>query len=164
MGIEIERKFLVQGEAWRAAEAQSERLCQAYLSRDPARTVRVRIAGDQAWLTIKGQALGKFQGESSGISRAEFEYPIPLADAQQLLALADGPAIDKIRHRIRHAGMTWEVDEFLGDNAGLVVAEIELASEGQSFEAPPWLGAEVSSDARYFNSALSRLPYRHWTR
>lgn len=152
MAIEIERKFLVQGEAWRSATP--ERLSQGYLSRDPARTVRVRVAGDTAWLTIKGK--------SEGIARAEFEYPIPLADAQALLALCEGPLIDKFRHRTEHAGHVWEVDEFLGDNAGLVLAEIELGSADERFETPPWLGTEVSDDPRYFNSALSRHPYTRW--
>lgn len=152
MGIEIERKFLVRGEAWRSAEGQY--LCQAYLSRDPARTVRVRIQGEQAWLTIKGR--------SSGATRAEFEYPVPVADAQALLELADGPRIEKIRRRITFAGMLWEVDEFLGDNAPLVVAEIELPSEEHAFEKPDWLGEEVTHDSRYFNSALAALPYSRW--
>ena len=152
MGIEIERKFLVRGEAWRSANGQY--LCQAYLSRDPARTVRVRIQGEQAWLTIKGR--------SSGATRAEFEYPIPIADAQALLQLADGPWIEKIRHRIPLDGMLWEVDEFLGDNTPLVVAEIELPSEDHPFEKPDWLGEEVTDDPRYTNSYLSQHPWPSW--
>lgn len=155
MAVEIERKFLVRGSAWKVAEGvQAVRYCQGYLSRDKARTVRVRIAGDAAFLTIKG--------ETRGATRAEFEYPIPVEDAQALLLLCDGPLIAKTRYVLQHGSTTWEVDEFAGDNAGLVVAEVELHSEDQAFERPAWLGEEVTADARYFNSALSRHPYRQW--
>lgn len=153
MAIEIERKFLVLGEAWKAS-GPGEFISQGYLNRDPARTVRVRIKGEQAWLTIKGR--------SEGVARAEFEYPVPVADARELLALCEGPRVEKIRREISHAGMLWEVDEFLGDNAGLVVAEIELSDADQAFERPDWLGQEVSQDPRYFNSALSKLPFCRW--
>jgi adenylate cyclase len=152
MGIEIERKFLVVGDDWRAAPAVP--YAQGYLNRDKARTVRVRIVQDAAWLTIKGVSVGA--------TRAEFEYPIPVADAHQLLALCDGPIVRKTRRIVEHAGSTWEIDEFEGDNAGLVVAEIELASEDAAFERPPWLGAEVTHDPRYFNSSLATTPYRTW--
>jgi CYTH domain-containing protein len=118
------------------------------------RTVRVRIAGDEAFLTIKGQ--------STGATRAEFEYPIPKLDAQQLLALCQGPIIQKIRHRVTFEGFMWEVDEFFGDNVGLVVAEIELASEDQQFPKPDWVGQEVTDDPRYFNSKLAQNPYSTW--
>jgi len=154
MGIEIEHKFLVSGEGWRQAATRQTRFSQGYLSRDPARTVRVRIAGDAAFLTIKG--------ETRGASRAEFEYAIPIADAQQLLAMSDGPVVEKIRHLCPHEGMTWEVDEFLGANVGLVVAEIELAAEGQTFARPAWLGAEVTGDARYVNANLAVKPFTTW--
>lgn len=154
MGIEIERKFLVTGEAWRAQASRVTRFSQGYLSRDPARTVRVRIAGDQAFLTIKGA--------TTGATRAEFEYPVPVADAQQLLALSDGPVVEKHRHLCEVAGMTWEVDEFLGANAGLVVAEIELSSEDQPFTRPAWLGQEVTGDARYVNANLAVRPFSAW--
>lgn len=154
MGIEIEHKFLVADEGWRQAATQQTRFSQGYLSRDPARTVRVRIAGDEAFLTIKGQ--------TRGASRAEFEYAIPVADAQQLLAMSDGPVVEKIRHLCPHEGMTWEVDEFLGANAGLVVAEIELAAEGQAFARPAWLGEEVTGDARYVNANLAVKPFTSW--
>lgn len=154
MGIEIERKFLVVGDGWRQPAAGQTRFSQGYLSRDPARTVRVRLAGEQAWLTIKGA--------TTGATRAEFEYAIPLADAQQLLAMSDGPAVEKIRHLCLLDGMTWEVDEFLGANAGLVVAEIELQSEGQAFTRPAWLGDEVTGDARYVNANLAVRPYTRW--
>lgn len=153
MAVEIERKFLVQGEDWRQG-ALGVRYVQGYLNRDKARTVRVRIAGVQGFLTIKG--------ESVGATRAEFEYPIPLDDAQALLALCEGPCIDKTRYRIQVDGTLWEVDVFAGDNAGLVVAEVELPSEEAPFTRPAWLGAEVTHDARYFNSNLSRQPYRLW--
>ena len=152
MAIEIERKFLVVGDDWRQAPAVP--YAQGYLNRDKQRTVRVRLAEGQAWLTIKGA--------NSGATRAEFDYPIPPADAEQLLALCDGPLVRKLRRVVVHAGATWEIDEFQGDNAGLVVAEIELASEDQAFEPPPWLGAEVTHDARYFNSNLAGAPYSTW--
>ncbi|GAA0752469.1 CYTH domain-containing protein [Ideonella azotifigens] len=152
MAIEIERKFLVVGEGWRQPDAMH--LSQGYLNRDPARTVRVRIAGEEAFLTIKGR--------SEGLSRAEFEYPLPLADAQALLALCDGPLVEKHRHRVMVDGLLWEVDEFHGANAGLVVAELELQSEDQPFTRPAWLGEEVSDDARYFNSQLASRPFNTW--
>jgi adenylate cyclase len=152
MGIEIERKFLVQGEAWRQGEGRY--LCQAYLNRDPARTVRVRIDGEQAFLTIKGRSVGA--------TRSEFEYAIPVADAQALLALADGPAVEKRRHLVPMGELTWEIDEFLGANAPLVVAEIELPREDQPFDRPAWVGEEVTQDPRYFNSALAARPFSTW--
>jgi CYTH domain-containing protein len=152
MSIEIERKFLVVGTAWR--QGSGVRFSQGYLTRDKDRTVRVRLAGEQAFLTIKGR--------STGASRAEFEYEVPLADGQQLLQLCERPLIEKIRRVIPNEGSTWEVDEFLGENAGLVVAEIELQSEDQAFARPAWLGEEVTLDSRYFNSSLSLNPYAHW--
>ena len=152
MGIEIERKFLVRSDAWRHGEGRY--LCQAYLNRDPARTVRVRIDGEQAFLTVKGRSVGA--------SRSEFEYAIPVADAQALLALADGPAIEKRRHRVPMGELVWEVDEFLGANAPLVVAEIELPSEDHPFTQPDWVGEEVTQDPRYFNSALAARPFSSW--
>ena len=152
MGLEIERKFLVVGDDWRAAPAVP--YAQGYLNRDKQRTVRVRIVRDEAWLTIKGA--------TSGATRAEFEYPIPVDDARQMLALCDGPLVRKLRRVVVHAGMAWEIDEFEGDNAGLVVAEIELPSEDAPFEPPPWLGAEVTHDPRYFNSSLATAPFSTW--
>lgn len=154
MGVEIERKFLLQGEAWRGL-GQAVLLRQGYLSSARERVVRVRIEGEQAMLTIKGANVGA--------TRGEWEYPIPLADAVELLdGLCEQPLIEKVRHRIEHAGMVWEVDEFLGANAGLIVAEIELASEDQPFEKPDWIGAEVSGDARYYNANLIRHPFSQW--
>jgi adenylate cyclase len=152
MAVEIERKFLVTGDAWR--QATGVRFSQGYLNRDKARTVRVRLAADKAFLTIKGV--------THGASRAEFEYQIPLADGAQLLALCEGPLIEKVRRVVPHDGHTWEVDEFLGENSGLVVAEIELRSEDQAFSRPPWLGEEVTHDARYFNSSLATHPFSRW--
>jgi CYTH domain-containing protein len=154
MGVEIERKFLVRSEAWR--QGAGERMVQGYLNRDKARTVRVRLAGTQAFLTVKGASVGA--------TRAEFEYPIAAADAQALLALCDGPLIDKTRYRIAVGDLVWEVDEFCGDNAGLVVAEVELPSEDAVFSKPEWVGQEVTHDARYFNSNLSSHPFTRWDR
>lgn len=154
MGVEIERKFLLQGDAWRGL-GQAVLLRQGYLSSARERVVRVRIEDEQAMLTIKGANVGA--------TRGEWEYPIPLADAAELLdGLCEQPLIEKYRHRIEHAGMVWEVDEFLGANAGLIVAEIELASEDQPFEKPDWVGAEVSGDARYYNANLIRHPFSQW--
>ncbi len=152
MAIEIERKFLVIGEEWRAAPAVY--FCQGYLNRSKERTVRVRVAGELGYLTIKGA--------TTGASRAEFEYEIPLEDAKQLLGLCDGPLIEKYRRKINHENMLWEVDEFLGENQGLVVAEIELESESQAFIKPDWVGVEVTADARYYNSNLSVQPFQKW--
>lgn len=154
MGLEIERKFLVVNDDWRH-QGQATLLRQGYISAEPGRIVRVRIEADRAMLTIKGL--------SSGISCGEWEYPIPLADAQALLReVCQQPLIEKARHRILHEGLLWEVDEFFGDNAGLVVAEVELESESQEFARPSWLGAEVSHDRRYANANLLKHPYRLW--
>ncbi|MFC3115932.1 CYTH domain-containing protein [Cellvibrio fontiphilus] len=152
MAVEIERKFLVTGDAWRSASPTY--FSQGYLNSDKARTVRVRIAGTAAFLTVKGL--------SKGASRAEFEYPIPLADARQLLELCEQPLIEKYRHEIHYAGFLWEVDEFLGENHGLVVAEIELPTEYTEFAKPDWLGTEVTGDVRYFNSSLVQMPFSRW--
>lgn len=152
MAVEIERKYLVKGQPWLQVPGVVYR--QGYLNRDKTRTVRVRIAGEAAFLTIKGVNVGA--------TRAEFEYPIPLADAEALLALCDGPLIEKTRYLLDHAGTRWELDVFAGDNAGLVVAEVELASEDQAFAKPDWLGDEVTQDARYFNSNLAVNPYCRW--
>lgn len=150
--MEIERKFRVTGDAWRNDSGVLYR--QGYLNRDKVRTVRIRIAGSAAFLTIKGK--------STGATRAEFEYPVPMDDAQALLALCDGPLIEKTRYIVLHAGHRWEVDEFAGDNAGLVVAELELSAEDEAFERPAWLGEEVTHDARYFNSNLATQPFCTW--
>ena len=154
MGVEIERKFLVDGDAWRTL-GEATLLRQGYLSADPARTVRVRIDGERAFLTIKGKSVGA--------SRGEWEYPIPVAEAAELLdGLCQQPLVEKVRRRIALGPHTWEVDEFLGVNAGLVVAEIELASEDEAFDKPDWIGREVTGETRYFNSNLIRHPYSQW--
>ncbi|NJM90967.1 MAG: CYTH domain-containing protein [Myxococcales bacterium] len=153
MGTEIERKFLVVGDSWRDG-AVGRRLVQGYLSRDPARTVRIRLDDDAAFLTIKGQSVGA--------SRAEFEYPLPRHDAEPLLALCLPPLIDKRRFVVELAGKRWEIDEFAGDNAPLVLAELELTSEDEAFDAPHWLGREVTADPRFFNSQLAHKPYASW--
>ncbi|MGX9220500.1 CYTH domain-containing protein [Massilia sp. UBA6681] len=155
MGVEIERKFLPSGDAWRQL-GEPVLLRQGYLCSDPERTVRVRIEGEEGRLTIKSKG--------SGVRRGEWEYPIPLPEAQELLdTLCERPLVEKYRRRIEHAGFTWEVDEFLGENAGLVVAEIELPSEDTVFARPDWIGQEVSGDKRYYNSSLIRFPYSQWT-
>jgi adenylate cyclase len=154
MSTEIERKFLLSGEGWKEG-AIGRRLRQGYLSIEPERSVRVRVIDDRAWLTIKGV--------TTGFTRVEYEYPIPAPDALELLdELCHQPIIDKTRYEIRYAGHLWEVDEFHGANEGLVIAEIELGSEQESFERPPWLGAEVSHDPRYFNANLINRPFRAW--
>ena len=154
MGKEIERKFLVKNDAWRGL-VTGVLYRQGYLCGVKERTVRVRVAGEKAFLTIKGLTVGA--------TRAEYEYEIPVTDAQAMLDhLAEKPLIEKIRHKIPYGGLTWEVDEFLGDNAGLIVAEVELAGEEQSFSKPHWVGEEVSDDPRYFNSNLARHPFQQW--
>ncbi|MBS0382340.1 MAG: CYTH domain-containing protein [Proteobacteria bacterium] len=152
MAIEIERKFLVLGEDWRQSDPL--RIRQGYLSRDEHRTVRVRIAGEHAFLTVKGI--------THKASRLEFEYEIPVEDAEQLLLLCVGPLIEKNRHIVNHAGTRWEIDEFLGVNLGLVMAEVELESVGQPLDLPGWTGMEVTHDERYFNSNLSIRPHSAW--
>lgn len=154
VGVEIERKFLVSDDRWRDG-AEGVAMRQGYLCADGQRTVRVREAGDRAWITIKGP--------SEGLTRAEFEYEIPRRDAGYLLDhLCARPLIEKTRWALRHGAHTWEIDEFGGQNAGLIVAEIELASEDETFEPPPWLGHEVTGDRRYSNAALVRRPYSTW--
>lgn len=150
MGCEIERKFLVEGDAWRVQSVDSRRLRQGYLAIEDGVTVRVRCDGEKGFVTIKGA--------TSGISRPEFEYVIPREDAEELLLLCRGRTVEKMRHRIPAGNRTWEVDEFSGANSGLVMAEIELADENEAFERPAWLGHEVSGDARYYNANLALRP------
>lgn len=152
MGREIERKFLVRNDAWRSGDPEGQQLRQGYLVAEPDRSVRVRVRdAAAAMITVKGA--------SRGAVRAEFEYPIPLDDAEQILAsLCIEPLIEKTRYRVDHAGHTWEIDCFHGANHGLVVAEIELASESEPFERPDWLGPEVTDDPRYLNANLVRNP------
>jgi len=153
MGQEIERKFLVTGDAWRTDNGTLIR--QGYMHNDVNGTVRVRTKGERAYLTIKGGM--------TGITRAEFEYEIPLADANQMLdELCQKPLIEKVRHEVHMDRFIWEIDEFLVDNAGLVVVEIELEDENQEFPKPDWLGKEVSQDARYLNANLVKNPFSRW--
>jgi len=152
MAREIERKFLIKGSAWRRAGAM--RLRQGYLSSAKGRTVRVRTVGDKAYLTIKGMAVGA--------TRPEFEYEIPYEDAKELLDLCEMPLIEKDRYRVEEGGVVWEIDEFLGENLGLIIAEVELESEGQPLTKPDWVGEEVTGDPRYFNSNLTKKPYTKW--
>jgi len=162
MAIEIERKFLLANDGWRAGIERSEPIAQGYLVGAQAlrdgtarASVRARLAGDQAWLNIKAARLG--------IERAEFEYPIPVDDARNLLAtLCDG-VLEKTRHHVRVDGVLFEVDEFAGDNHGLIVAEVELPAVDAPFPRPPWLGREVSTLARYYNVNLIAHPYRQWS-
>ena len=154
MGVEIERKFLVQGDAWKTL-GEPVFFRQGYLSSQKERTVRVRIEGDSAVITIKGKSVGAVRGE--------WEYPIPVQDAAELLdGLCEQPLIEKYRRKITNGAHVWEVDEFLGANAGLVVAEIELGAEDEAFEQPEWVAAEVTDDARYYNSNLIRHPFSNW--
>ena len=156
MGVEIERKFLVANDSWRELLVGPGRcLRQGYLVNGPPSTIRVRIADEDAWLTVKGPVIG--------LSRVEYEYAIPLSDAKELLAeRCVSPLIEKIRHRIPHHGLVIEVDEFSGANAGLLIAEVELPSEDTPFTPPSWFGVEVSADFRYHNSQLAKRPYSTW--
>ena len=150
---EIERKFLVCGD-FRPEISESSRISQGYLCSSPDRTVRIRVRDDQGYITVKGRG--------NGISRFEWEKPISAEDARQLLELCEPSIIDKTRHLVPCADgiHTWEVDEFYGDNEGLVMAEIELGSEDETFPKPEWLGREVTFDPRFHNSSLRRLPYK----
>ena len=157
MALEIERKFLVAGE-YKSFATSSERITQGYLSSASGRTVRVRIRGDRGWLTIKGPS------KDGGLSRFEWEIEIPLSDARALLEICEPGVIDKTRWLVPAGDgiHTWEVDEFHGENAGLVVAEIELRSDSDVFERPSWLGPEVTGDRRYYNSMLTQHPFSTW--
>ena len=153
MAVEIEKKFLVSSDAWRAGEPGKE-IRQGYLCRDPERSVRVRIKGNEGFLTVKGA--------TSGISRSEHEYRIPVEDARELLALCLPPILEKVRYERWHEGRCWEIDEFWGANAGLILAEVELPDATASLTLPPWAGDEVSDDPRYFNLALAAHPWSEW--
>jgi len=155
MPVEIERKFLVDGDAWRTGVRRRELYRQGYVAGSESCSVRVRVAGSTAWIGLKGRV--------QGASRLEYEYEIPMHEALEILdMLCQRGRIAKWRHWVPHAGHEWEVDEFLGDNAGLIVAEIELDDEAESFARPSWLGAEVTHDVRYFNSCLADHPWREW--
>ena len=154
MAIEIERKFLVTSDAWRPG-AVGVLFRQGYLCVEPERTVRVRLEGEIGKLTIKGK--------TEGIRRAEYEYSIRSDEASEMLdQLCLLPLIEKKRYRVEHAGLLWEIDEFYGDNAGLIVAEVELTSEEQQLELPGWVGQEVSGETRYYNANLVRKPFKDW--
>ncbi|MFP4007423.1 MAG: CYTH domain-containing protein [Spirulinaceae cyanobacterium] len=154
MPIEIERKFLVKHDGWRNL-VTGVAYRQGYLCTEVESTVRVRIAGDRAFLTIKGK--------TTGSSRLEYEYPIPLEDAAEMLNnLCHRPLIEKTRYRIALGDLVWEVDEFHGENQGLILAEVELVSEDRAIALPDWIGVEVSHDSRYYNSYLARNPYQRW--
>jgi CYTH domain-containing protein len=154
MAIEIERKFLVADDSWRELGPGSH-YRQGYLSTEPGRTVRVRVAAGKGFLTIKGKTVNA--------SRAEYEYAIPLQDASAMLdELCERPLIEKTRYRIEYQGLIWEVDEFEGENAGLVIAEVELAAADQAVVLPAWIGEEVTSDPRYYNASLIANPFSGW--
>jgi adenylate cyclase len=157
MATEIERKFLLRDDSWRDGDiVKKTRYRQGYLTSGAASSVRVRISDHDAYLNIKSATLG--------IKRQEYEYPIPEADAREILdTLCHRPLIEKTRYYLNYQGHTWEVDVFEGDNEGLVVAEVEMESEDESFERPPWLGAEVSDDPRYYNTCLVSHPFKDWT-
>ena len=155
MAQEIERKFLVQGDSWRSSAGAGKAYLQGYLCLDRERVVRVRVKDGRGFLTIKGLRVG--------ISAPEFEYPIPLAEAEEMLQkLCLRPLIEKVRHEVRHEGLLWEIDEFQGDNLGLILAEVELESEDQAVALPPWAGLEVSHDKRYANASLVQCPFGKW--
>jgi CYTH domain-containing protein len=158
MNIEIERKFLLKNNSWKnnswKKNIQGTHYIQGYLSKEEKCTVRVRTAGNKAYLTIKGK--------TSGISRKEFEYEIPHQDALELLKLSKTPLVEKIRYIVKYDNDVWEIDEFLGKNEGLVIAEIELNAENQYFEQPEWLGEEVTGQKKYYNSHLAVHPFSDW--
>jgi len=153
MGIEIERKFLVKNDAWKKQAGDGLVCRQGYLCSGNGKTVRIRVMGAKAFLTIKGP--------TNGIARSEFEYEVPVADAEAMLTMC-GQLVEKTRYFIRHAGMLWELDVFSGANQGLVMAEIELDAEDQSIELPDWAGEEVSGDPRYHNAYLAEHPFSTW--
>ena len=162
MGTEIERKYLVKKAAWRSYLQQlqqtspdiGEKYCQGYIPTNNGTTVRLRIVGNQGYLTIKSK--------TQGYTRSEYEYSIPLEDAEQMLAtLCLKPSIEKIRYKLKHGNLVWEVDDFLGENQGLIIAEVELENENQSIDLPDWIDREVN-DKKYFNSSLIKYPYSQW--
>lgn len=154
--IEIERKFLVKAHDFKAEAYKKTRIVQGFLNTDPHRTVRIRINGEQAFITVKGLS------NKTGLSRFEWEKEIPVNEAEALLALCEPGIIEKVRYLLKKNNHTFEVDEFLGENQGLVIAEVELKDENESFTKPAWLGPEVTGDVRYYNSQLSKDPYINW--
>ena len=156
MAQEIERKFLVTSDAYKEESAKRTRITQGYLSSVPERTVRVRIKGDKGYITIKGEC------NESGTSRYEWEKEIPVVEAEELLQICEPGVIHKTRYEVNVGRFTFEVDEFYGENQGLVVAEVELLNENDLFDKPEWIGAEVTGDVRYYNSMLKKKPYTTW--
>jgi adenylate cyclase len=155
MAIEIERKFRLADDSWRQGVQRKTLLRQGYIANTRRASVRVRLAGEAGWLSVKAM--------TPGLSRAEYEAAIPAAEANEMLdRLCEGPLIEKWRHIVPYQGSEWEIDEFLGANAGLVIAELELDAEDAPFARPPWLGVEVTHDERYYNFRLSQRPFRHW--
>lgn len=154
--IEIERKFLVVSHAFKEEAVERHRIVQGFLNTDPARTVRIRIMGDKAFLTVKGK------GNKSGLSRFEWEVQISVEEAEALFHLVEPGTIDKMRYTIKVGDHLFEVDEFFGENEGLLLAEVELSNEEEIFVRPSWLGAEVSGQKRYYNSQLGKNPYKSW--
>ena len=156
MALEIERKFLVTDDSYKTMAFHSDRIAQGYLCREGGNSTRVRVRGDKGYLTIKGPSM------DGGLSRFEWEKEIPESEAWELLKLCHGGIIDKTRHLVKCGEHTFEVDEFHGDNDGLVVAEVELENADDTFERPPFLGKEVTGDKRYYNSSLTRFPFKCW--
>ena len=156
MAIEIERKFIVTDDSYKAMAFSSDRIAQGYICREGGNSARVRIRGNKGYITIKGPSL------DGGLSRFEWEKEIPVTEAQDLLKLCHGGIIDKIRHLVKCGEHIFEVDEFFGDNEGLVVAEVELEDAGETFEKPAFIGQEVTGDKRYYNSRLTFFPYKSW--
>jgi len=155
MGLEIERKFLLKNDGWRVCAHHCERFRQGYLNNEIYCSVRVRTSDDHAWLNIKGLTIGA--------KRQEFEYEIPLVDAHEMLdTLSRKPVIEKVRYFVKVGGHVWEIDEFEGDNEGLIVAEIELSHQDETFEVPDWIGEEVTHDLRYYNTELAQHPFNSW--
>ncbi|WP_405247792.1 CYTH domain-containing protein [Cellulophaga sp. Asnod2-G02] len=154
--VEIERKFLVLSDAYKGEASAKIRIVQGFLNTDPERTVRVRIKGEQGFLTIKGK------GNDTGVSRFEWEKEITISEAEALLKIAEPGGIEKFRYEVLVGNHTFEVDEFFGENEGLIVAEVELKSENEAFKKPVWLGEEVSGITKYYNSQLSKHPYKSW--
>jgi adenylate cyclase len=156
MSLEIERKFLVKNLAFKTESFEKKYIKQGYLNADKNRTVRIRIADEKAFITIKGKS------NKAGTTRFEWEKEIPLSEAEELLLLCEPSIIEKHRYLIKKGTHTFEVDVFLGDNLGLLVAEIELNSENETFEKPTWLGNEVTGELKYYNSSISKLPFKNW--
>jgi len=154
MGLEIERKFLIKNEDWKKSIQKQYTIKQGYLNTDPDRTVRIRIKGSKGILTIKGKTVKA--------TRPEYEYEIPLKDAEEMIEFCEKPIIEKTRYIVEHQNKIWEIDIFGGENEGLIIAEIELDDENETFKIPDWIGTEVTTDTRYYNSNLSNTPFKQW--